>query len=129
MGYRLLVMLADDTDFTLEEFEKRLKKNKPLSEAKVERDGDSIKITIDKFSFDIGVSSEPSVVEESAEIAAQFASDRKDKSKIAACKRRIEFESHDDPNLDYFNDYLFVTEEIEAFKGVYIFDPQAGEFV
>jgi hypothetical protein len=34
----------------------------------------------------------------------------------------------DDPEMDRFNDYCFIQETLEDFGGVFLFDPQEGEF-
>jgi hypothetical protein len=48
---------------------------------------------------------------------------------IAICNRRIATHADDDPNMDYFNDYIFVLEALESFDGLILFDPVAGSLI
>jgi hypothetical protein len=47
-----------------------------------------------------------------------------DKAKLETCHKRFEIWGDDDFDMDYFNDSLFVIEEIENFSDVIIFSIQ-----
>ncbi|AFY76491.1 MAG: hypothetical protein IGR93_00985 [Hydrococcus sp. C42_A2020_068] len=62
-------------------------------------------------------------------MAETFASDRTDKAEIAACDRRLEIICQPDPDLDYFNNYLFVLEELGSFVGAKTWEGITGKFL
>jgi hypothetical protein len=67
---------------------------------------------------------------ESAELAQLWKGEAADVDRLRNCSRRIEmYAEKPDPNMDYFNDSLFIIGEVEKFDGVYIFDPLQGGFV
>ncbi|MCW3052440.1 MAG: hypothetical protein JWN14_1610 [Chthonomonadales bacterium] len=57
------------------------------------------------------------------------AANHPDHLKIAACRRWLYFAGDEDPNVNYFNDCLYVTHAIESFPGVYIYDENMEEFL
>ena len=70
----------------------------------------------------------PHVVEESTEIANQFAGSHAAKDRIAQCKCRFVTSGDDDLDMIHFNDYLFVGEALERLGTVYRFDQSTCEF-
>lgn len=75
-----------------------------------------IEVIIGEWTCCVYLSSEPHVLVESQEMAELFAATRPEQEEIATCKRR--FEVIGNPNMDYFNDYLFVLQALESFSGV-----------
>lgn len=71
----------------------------------------------------------PHVVEESAEIAVQFAGSHSAKDRIAQCKCRFTTSGDDDLDMMHFNDYLCVGEALERLGTVYRFDQSTCEFL
>jgi hypothetical protein len=65
---------------------------------------------------------------EANEIADWFAKDRPDQDVIASTDRFISTSGDQDPNMDHFNDYVYVLEVLEDLPNVYVFDPINGEF-
>jgi hypothetical protein len=90
--------------------------------------GDELTVAVGSFHFHIAFSDQPRVLQESIEIAAEFAADRPDRAAIARAACRFELSSDDDPDMDHFNDMLFICHAAESLGPVYIFDPQEGEF-
>ena len=128
--YELIVLLTDQTNLTVEELVDRLRNRfspDPVVTVSVEH-GDLIRVQWDDWSFHLSYESEPYVVIESAEIADLYASTHPGKPQIAVCKQRICMSGDDDPNMDHFNDFLFIHEVLESFSCIYLFDPQEGAF-
>lgn len=90
--------------------------------------GDRLTVRFGTFHFHIDVGCQPHVLEESREIAAEFAIGMPQQAAIAACACRFELTSDDDPDMDYFNDMAYLTEAAESLGGVYTFDSRAGAF-
>lgn len=89
---------------------------------------EQLTVVVDGFHFYIDYSDQPHVLEESIEIASEFAADRPDRAAIAKTSCRFELSSDDDPDMDHFNDMLFLCHAMESLGPMYIFDPQEGEF-
>jgi hypothetical protein len=68
------------------------------------------------------------VAEESREIANHH-SKKPFASTIRDCKYRVEFYGDDDLNMDYFNDYFALIEELQKIPGIIIYDYPNGAFL
>jgi tetratricopeptide (TPR) repeat protein len=88
-----------------------------------ERIRDTITVKFDDWKMWVHFSEEPHVIIESQEMA-----ENSGRPELADCPARLEIHAEDDPNMDYFNEHLYVLEVIEPNKGVYIFDPVNGTF-
>ena len=66
--------------------------------------------------------------EESKDIAETFGKNRTDYNRISNSQKRIEFYGEEDFNMDYFNDYLLILENIQREMHVTIFDTDNGKF-
>jgi len=80
------------------------------------------------FHFRIGYQSGDLAAQESLEIAAAYATAHPARDKIRQTYARYELTSDFDPDMDHFNDLLFITEKIESLGEVYTFDPQEEAF-
>lgn len=70
------------------------------------------------------------ILQESQEIARKYASLRSDGETIARCGSRIELWSDPDPEMQHFNDYINVLEQIEAaFPTAILFDAANEVFI
>jgi len=82
----------------------------------------------DEYRLYIAFSEEEYVNEEALEIAAEQKLDWNetsfDKAKLETCYKRFEVWGDDDFDMEYFNDSLFVIEQIEKFDDVIIFNIQ-----
>lgn len=68
------------------------------------------------------------VLQESWEIAAEFAADRRDREYIAGCDRRFEVLVERDDQMLYFTNWLITTERLQTLVGGVVFDPGTGTF-
>jgi len=91
--------------------------------------GPTVKLRWQDYTMTVYRSSLPHVLEESAEIANEFAAGRPDRARIARCQLRFEISAEDDPNMGHFNDYLFVGEALQRLARVYRFEQASGEFL
>jgi hypothetical protein len=120
--YTAFGLLTPDSDFTMTEAAKRLSAKFPSFT--VERDADTIVVSRADWEIHLTLNESPTVLDESREIAGHIGGtdDAKD---IAACTRRVEVASDiPDQGMDHFNDYLFVVEVLQSFKGVIAVDPR-----
>ncbi|KQB39587.1 hypothetical protein [Flavobacterium aquidurense] len=82
----------------------------------------------DEYRFYIAFSQEEYVNEEALEFAQENKMDWNeeviDKAKLETCYKRFEVWGDDDFDMDYFNDSLFIIEQIEKFNDVIIFAVQ-----
>ena len=74
----------------------------------------------------IGLNDSEHVLQESKEIANDNAKDHELYESIKCCKRRLELGGDPDFDMEYFNDFCFVLEEIESFSSVYTWNPHEG---
>jgi hypothetical protein len=120
--YSAFGLLTSDSDFTMTEAAKRLSAKFPSFA--VERLADRIAVSSEDWEIHLTLNESPTVLAESGEIAGHIggAEDAKD---IAACARRVEVASDiPDPEMSHFNDYLFVVEVLQSFKGLIAVDPR-----
>ncbi|MCC9066155.1 hypothetical protein [Flavobacterium piscisymbiosum] len=103
-------------------YQKETIENKP----EIVLDDNQIDIVFDDdYRLHIALSEEEYVNEEALELADQYELDWNenvfDKAKLTTSHKRFEIWGDDDFDMDYFNDSLFVIEEIENFSDVIIF--------
>lgn len=91
--------------------------------------GPTVSLRWHDYTMTVYRSALPHVLEESAELASEFAAHRPDRDRIARCKLRFEISAEEDPNMDHFNDYLFVGEALQRLARVYRFENASGEFL
>ncbi|MCP2028954.1 hypothetical protein L1276_004133 [Flavobacterium sp. HSC-32F16] len=89
----------------------------------------AITITFDdQYKFYIYLSDEKHVNEEAAEIADYLEEDWNentyDKEKLKVSQKRFEIWGDQDFDMDYFNDSLFIIDQIEKFSDIIIFQNQ-----
>lgn len=92
------------------------------------RENDRIEILFPVYKFIFTLNKEDWVQEESKDIAETFGKNRTDYNRISNSKKRIEFYGEEDFNMDYFNDYLLILENIQREMHVTIFDTDNGKF-
>jgi hypothetical protein len=71
----------------------------------------------------------PHVLMESQEIADKFAQNHVARDRIARCAARFELSGGRDPEMAWFNDYLFVGEALARLGIVYRFEPDTAQFL
>jgi hypothetical protein len=120
--YHAFGLLQPGSDFTLEEAERRLRAK--FSGYSVTRDGGLVAVAKDDWEITLGLNAAPHVIDESADLAERLAG-VEDGADIAACAQRVEVSSDTpDPMMDHFNDFLFVIEVLQSFRGVIAIDPR-----
>ncbi len=87
-----------------------------------------IEILFPAYKFTFNLNKEKWVIEESIDIAESFGKKRPDYYRIKNSKERIEFYGKEDFNMDFFNDYLLILENIQREMNVTIFDTDNGKF-
>lgn len=79
----------------------------------------------DEYSLYALFSDEEYINEEAQEFAEEYEADWNenifDREKLKTCKKRFEIWGDDDFDMNYFNDSLFIIEQIEKFNDVIIF--------
>ena len=91
--------------------------------------GETIKLIWPTYHFIIHYSCAPHVVIESREIAARFGMTHAAKDRIAHAQARFETSAPDDPEMAYFNDYLYIGEAAERKGPVFRFDQSSATFL
>ena len=127
--YKTSLLIPDRYELTFSDLVEKIKKRfSKMIDREIEISGtNTIILHHGEWFLDIYWEDEPHVLIESEEIARLFASDRSDRSTIAACSRRITTAGQPDPNMNYFNDYVYVLEVLEGMPGLFVFDSHAGK--
>jgi hypothetical protein len=127
--YESLVLIHPDTPATsaalaaeLRRFYQRIQASPTI----VKCSDSSLELRFSDCVFYITHDRSPHVVEESAEIAEEFGAETGKQDRIAACSSRFDIHSDEDPEMNYFNDFLYVIESSQSLGEVYAFDPNAG---
>ncbi|WP_433812857.1 hypothetical protein [Flavobacterium johnsoniae] len=99
------------------------------SDNKITLSDNQITITFDdEYNFYIYLAEEEHVNQEALEIADYLEEDWNetsyDKEKLKASKKRFEIWGDSDFDMDYFNDSLFIIEQVEKFNDIIIFQNQ-----
>jgi hypothetical protein len=99
------------------------------SDNKITLSDNQITITFDdEYDFYIYLAEEEHVNQEALEIADYLKEDWNenfyDKEKLKASKKRFEIWGDPDFDMDYFNDSLFIIEQVEKFNDIIIFQNQ-----
>jgi hypothetical protein len=133
--YTLLIIIPnrlnltfDDVVSTLESFFARIKEPHTIVRVSDKR-VDVQNTKIDKWALRVEWQDDDLVQEEIQEFADAFAKERDDYKLIATCKQRIYTGGDDDPNMDYFNTYVWTINAFERIPGVIIFDSNIGTFI
>ena len=129
--YESLILVDNDstitTDALLDELQRFYADDKhaPLE---ISAASQTITLRWDGYVLQVAREELPHVVEESTEIANQFAGSHPAKDRIGQCKCRFATSGDDDLDMMHFNDYLFVGEALERLGTVYRFDQSTCEF-
>jgi hypothetical protein len=129
--YQYMAMVAPETSASLETLQASLdafysKIKRPYRSA---ISGNQLTLTLADYKFYVYYATEAHVLEESREMAQTYIGDASTKAAIARCATRFEMHGDDDPDMDYFNDSLYLQEQIEALGTVYILDPIGGNWM
>jgi hypothetical protein len=89
-----------------------------------------IELKINSWFLYITLNYDPYVSKEAIEIAEKYIFEDHDrKASLENCNSRFEVYSDPDPNMDYFNFYVWVVELLCEYKGAVAFDPQSLYFI
>lgn len=129
--YAYLVLIEESSNFEMSTLLERLrnfyiKDNRAIQ---LSIDDNLLTLGIESFQFHLQWHTADSIRIESEELASNYLKNTRKRNRIASCSQRIEISADDDPNMSYFNDSLYLLDELSFFKGVHIFDPQAGTFL
>ncbi len=129
--YRVLALIPSemDLDFATVIEAVRAKFSRQTSPPQIDHAADMCTLRRGDWSFRFYWEASPHVLMESQDIAERAAAQGFDESTVAACARRISTAGDPDPDMLHFNDYVYVLEVLEGFKGIYLFDPYDGKFI
>ncbi|WP_206817736.1 hypothetical protein [Chroococcus sp. FPU101] len=115
--YETLIMLKPSSTFRIDDLRRLLSDIAASEEVFVEQAGYQIRLVTETSSLNIYWNDAAHVVEESNEIAQQFA--------IPCTDCRVRFEmSGDDSEMELFNDYLLINQRLQETGQFVIFDAQ-----
>jgi hypothetical protein len=83
---------------------------------------------IDQWALSVEWQDDDVVQEEMRSFADSFAKERDDYDLIATCRQVINTGGDDDPNMDYFNTFVWTINAFERIPGVIIFDVNNSGF-
>lgn len=128
--YSYLILIPETTDITLEAYKNALEEFYADDDRQIiiSLDNGQITLAINMWELYITYADEPHVLLESEEMAAEYANGMPHQNAIAGCAARFETTAMDDPDMEFFNDSLYVQEAAESIGQVYIFDPQGDGF-
>jgi len=86
----------------------------------------TVVVTFKEIQFSISKNCQPQVELESKELA-KFAS--ADREEIAKARCRLEISGGNDPEMNYFNDFIFLIQCAEQLGIVWAFNTRQGEFM
>jgi hypothetical protein len=131
MSYKALILLSQTSDASIEEAEKRLENLFADDErgVSVTSDKNEVQVSIEGWSARIHLNSDDYVIEESEEMANNFAAHLPEKEEIAASPRRFEVSCDEDSEMSFFNDYLGIIQELGGFQGAKIWEQAQQEFI
>jgi hypothetical protein len=131
-SYQAFVMLPTEhspsPDLVKQQIQQRFDLANPL--AQIEIEPDYITITVEDWQMRVCANSDPSVLEEAQEIAAKHLEpDDPKQAALVTYGFRLEISCDEDPNMDYFNCYIYVLEALSEFPDAIVFDPSTTGFI
>lgn len=126
--YQTFILLPPQHPLTFEQLlallQARFAKLKAARDV-VKASDNTIQITNTGWTLTVSWEADAHVVAESADMAAYFGAKRADQERIATCPVRLVTSGDPDPEMAFFNDYVFALEVLEALEDVYILDMAA----
>ncbi len=131
-SYQAFVMLPTEnspsSDLVKQQLQQRVDGATPPAQIAIEPD--YITITVADWQLRISANGDPFVLEEAQEIAATHLEPEDPKREILATYGfRLEISCDEDPNMDYFNYYIYALEALSEFPGAIVFDPSTTGFI
>ena len=120
--YKHMVMIPDRIEFDAEQLYALIKqKFATFDNVNVNKHDNHIQIQVKQWVYHLFWVNESHVLIESEEIANIFAKKREDQKIIASSKIRIDGYGSADPDMEFFNYYVYVVEALETIIDVYHF--------
>lgn len=128
--YSYLAFIQPTSDADIDVLKMNLDKfysNQQLdAQPKISLVDDKITLTFNgKYNFYICLSDDEHIIDEAKEFAQNqefdWADEPFDKEKLKISNKRFEVWGDDDYDMDYFNDSLFIVEQVEKFSDIIIF--------
>ena len=126
--YKLMALIPKDAEITFDDIYARLqRKFAKIEEARIERpETNHIQLRFNDWLYHIHLEDKPSAIE-LIEILETFATKRPDWDVIASSDQRMTTYGMSDPDMDHFNDHVFVMEVLESLPELYLYDPNDGK--
>lgn len=125
--YESLIMIDKRSSISFDTLVNQIKeKYSSIDNTSIVVENEKLDITIRGWRLSVDYSEDSHVVEESKGLADQLVGELK--TKVGTCTSRFEVSSDEDENMDFFNEYCILQQEIEELGTVYIFDCVSGEF-
>lgn len=131
MAYKSLILLDGDSDASIVQAEEVLRSYFSDDDRKIsiQSEEEKIIVTIENWKCSIYFNSEPYVIEESKEIVENSNQLINDRDSISASPRRFEVICDEDFEMNYFNDYLGIIQELGNLKGARIWEQSQQAFI
>ena len=131
--YELLILLSAKSSASIEKLEAAVRAefstSKTQQPVSTSVQNGKLVVLVGEFHFFVQLACGAEVLEESREIAEQFAALHPSRKAIAEASCRFELMSDEDPMMDRFNDLIFMCQAAERLGSVYIFNPHARRFL
>jgi hypothetical protein len=128
--YRLTAFVPPTSTLTFQQIAERIKEYIGTSNnVRVSLGEKQVSISYDGWSLRVYWEDEHYVMSESKDFAEHPLTPEPYRTFIASCHRRITTAADDDPNMDYFNDYVIVINALESFGEFVIHDDNTNEFL
>ena len=131
MSYKAYIFLPDISTVNLGEVKSILSNSFRDDERSVsiKKDDDKVALLIEDWKCSIYSNADASVLEEAIELAENFARNQVEKDEIKNCSKRLEVMCDEDPEMDFFNDYLTVIQELGNIKNAKVWEQAQQEFI
>ncbi|MDZ7897465.1 MAG: hypothetical protein U5N85_05480 [Arcicella sp.] len=123
--YENFILIASNSNFEIISFIEKVKNALQYKNYTLEIEDNRFYFKIDDWVLWLTYNENDSILEESQEMA-EMVKDEEKRKKIATCSKRIEMIATDDPNMDYFNEHLYILEAAQEFTDVFVFSPHSG---
>jgi hypothetical protein len=104
-------------------------KSKGVAPQIAARGTSGIRIQFPGFGFSIVKDGASHVIEEAKEISTRYGTATGKQHRISDCNTRFDVQGDDDPDMDYFNDYLYIIEAAQKLGEAYAFDNASATFI
>jgi hypothetical protein len=121
MSYRAFILLPRQAGVSLDAVYEKLANSGSFNpgEVALRHKSDHLELVVERWCLQIGLVSGLSVLEESREIAEQYAKSREDQPQIFSSDSRFELESNGDPGMENFNNFVLTVEYLNGeFGGI-----------